>query len=628
MNKPPIKRSIDPIEFVIKAIGGKTPSLRTMLEELVLAFDAAGCVLWECGRHESRSETQYRDNLEDDHLFVLAAYFRDDQIFALHDLPVALSLTGQALLKNETLSTSDIQAYNKFQNGASVFQRLRLGPMVSAPMTFIDGFRGAANLYREREAKPFGKHDEDLLANLARAIPSLYQAIRDKVSLDLVSDVNDLLTTRTDGPIRFSAGAADMYLPLKQAVLRIAKTFHSLEVSVFLENPLEAPGRYQCVATTWPESLPQDSYGKNPKDGMTGWVLHHGKPTIIFDWETYRKHRQFYEQQNPGHIWKDPLRIIEKARQLLELTPSDTLPPLSYMAAPIFLGDQAAGIIRCTAGQLGEPYYYNKRDLDLLQLVAAQISRYWGAWLSNRQIVAEKETWEAHTFEDLEHQVRGPLNQVRRRVEWLMDEYGRDNRKLAAVRGLCRKAVRATRSIGLLARLADEKALSLSLVPLNYDSLIKLLIELAEDNQAMVDPGRDVRFEVNRPSFSHSFLSRISVDEGLFEQVLNNVLDNAGKYSYPGSTVRVFGGATNKGNFHFTVANTGIRIRSDEVTKCLERGWRSESAKNVSDEGSGIGLWMADRIMKAHGGYLEIVPTGKEGETQVKLIFPTTYTRG
>ena len=45
-------------------------------------------------------------------------------------------------------------------------------------------------------------------------------------------------------------------------------------------------------------------------------------------------------------------------------------------------------------------------------------------------------------------------------------------------------------------------------------------------------------------------------------------------------------------------------------------------AKLVTGEGSGIGLWLLDHILRAHEGELEIVPTDEKGLTTVRLWLP------
>ena len=111
-------------------------------------------------------------------------------------------------------------------------------------------------------------------------------------------------------------------------------------------------------------------------------------------------------------------------------------------------------------------------------------------------------------------------------------------------------------------------------------------------------------------------------DKNLLYQAITCVLDNAAKYSFPATETLVTGRRTGSDRFCIAVQNVGQRIRAREIQKCCQRGWRSEDAKAVTGEGSGIGLWLVDNIMGAHGGELEIVPTNSRNETLVQLYFP------
>jgi signal transduction histidine kinase len=107
--------------------------------------------------------------------------------------------------------------------------------------------------------------------------------------------------------------------------------------------------------------------------------------------------------------------------------------------------------------------------------------------------------------------------------------------------------------------------------------------------------------------------------------MLNNLYDNAGKYSYPETTVVISAGLTSKGtSAYFSVSNEGIPIRPHEIRSVGQRGWRSDLAEQTSGgEGSGIGLWFVRRLMFAHGGSLEVHPTRDgDGRTDVRLLFP------
>jgi len=236
-------------------------------------------------------------------------------------------------------------------------------------------------------------------------------------------------------------------------------------------------------------------------------------------------------------------------------------------------------------------------------------------------------------WKDLSHQLKSPVLQAKKRADILLREMSIWNEnpnaalpdlnsQLFAIRGLCRKAKRVTISLGLLESLASRKPINLARRPLRIEALVKLLIEASMDNQVLFDPRRGIKFGVDVPTLDVPQLARVEVDADLIEQAIGNLLDNAGKYSYDNTSVRIFGGLTSKRQFHITVVNRGIKISPHEVRDCIRREWRSEEAKLITQEGSGIGLWIVDQIMRAHGGSLVIVPTTASSLTEVKLVFP------
>jgi len=70
-----------------------------------------------------------------------------------------------------------------------------------------------------------------------------------------------------------------------------------------------------------------------------------------------------------------------------------------------------------------------------------------------------------------------------------------------------------------------------------------------------------------------------------------------------------------------------IPISREDACSVGKRGWRGREARMRSAEGHGIGLWMAARIMKAHHGRLEVLPTDADGYNEMRLVFPVVRPR-
>jgi len=107
-------------------------------------------------------------------------------------------------------------------------------------------------------------------------------------------------------------------------------------------------------------------------------------------------------------------------------------------------------------------------------------------------------------------------------------------------------------------------------------------------------------------------------DKARLKQVLFNILDNARKYGHDGKRIKV--DVTNDDKWiNVSVQDFGIGIPEEELGHVKERFYKGSS----KSRGSGIGLAVADEIMKLHGGRLDIESEYSIGTT-VTMRFPHT----
>jgi two-component system sensor histidine kinase KdpD len=112
----------------------------------------------------------------------------------------------------------------------------------------------------------------------------------------------------------------------------------------------------------------------------------------------------------------------------------------------------------------------------------------------------------------------------------------------------------------------------------------------------------------------------VLADPELLGVAVSQLLDNACKYSAQEAAVRVRLDVSD-GNAHLLVTNNGIPIRLDERDRVFERFFRgSETEQNVP--GAGMGLYVARKILRAHGGVLELDQTGAPGQTTFRVSLP------
>jgi signal transduction histidine kinase len=92
----------------------------------------------------------------------------------------------------------------------------------------------------------------------------------------------------------------------------------------------------------------------------------------------------------------------------------------------------------------------------------------------------------------------------------------------------------------------------------------------------------------------------ITGDAFLLEQMLLQVVDNAVKYSLPGTPIGI-SGAVAHGNLVLTVRNQGGGIPENDQERIFEKFYRG-SKDNSGVEGTGLGLVIAKTIVESHGG--------------------------
>ena len=92
-------------------------------------------------------------------------------------------------------------------------------------------------------------------------------------------------------------------------------------------------------------------------------------------------------------------------------------------------------------------------------------------------------------------------------------------------------------------------------------------------------------------------------DRDMLQQAVANLLDNALKFSPPGSTIRLFA-RTAGGRLEIGVSDQGPGIPPEDRGRATERFFRGESARNTP--GSGLGLALVQAVAALHGGVLRL----------------------
>src|SRR5207249_2831704 len=109
-------------------------------------------------------------------------------------------------------------------------------------------------------------------------------------------------------------------------------------------------------------------------------------------------------------------------------------------------------------------------------------------------------------------------------------------------------------------------------------------------------------------------------DQQRIEQVLENLLENAVKYSPDGGDITIKVWAQDD-EAHLTVRDHGIGIPAEELPRIFERFHRGANVNDRQFAGLGLGLFICRSIVEAHGGQVDAESTLGEG-TSVHILLP------
>ncbi len=116
-------------------------------------------------------------------------------------------------------------------------------------------------------------------------------------------------------------------------------------------------------------------------------------------------------------------------------------------------------------------------------------------------------------------------------------------------------------------------------------------------------------------------LPDVLVDARKINQVLLNLISNAVKFTPADGRIQITGRRAADGGVELVVADTGSGIAQDELADVLKPFIQSRDAERLRVQGTGLGLPLADQLMKLHGGTLTLTSTRGIG-TSVTVHIP------
>ncbi len=225
-------------------------------------------------------------------------------------------------------------------------------------------------------------------------------------------------------------------------------------------------------------------------------------------------------------------------------------------------------------------------------------------------------------LQNVAHQLTAPLGAIKWSIEALKDDRVPLSRKKTLLSSIYSQAtilVHIVKNFALMSNLeADHELGQFREQPEPID-MMTFAINLANDFQPQAyDIG--IQISVDNPSFQKVFGSQqLQIEKNLVAQAISNIIENAVKYADRKSDISISASVKDNG-IGIQIESLGIPISAEDAKNIFDRGFRGHSAIQKVAAGTGFGLFLASRVMKFHGGTIELETNNKI--SRFILVFP------
>ena len=210
---------------------------------------------------------------------------------------------------------------------------------------------------------------------------------------------------------------------------------------------------------------------------------------------------------------------------------------------------------------------------------------------------------------DVSHELRTPLARIRVALELAAEDPAAAKDVLADVGSDLDEIDQLIADILTTARLDGQHA-RLDRRPARLDELV----EQAAQRFTNRHPGRTLETELGEAG------REIACDPLLLRRAIDNLLDNAAKYSDAGTPVSLVV-APNGEHVAFDIVDRGVGMSAEELERAFTPFWRADDCRTRKTGGVGLGLALARRIARAHGGDVTLESAPGKG-TRARLDVP------
>jgi signal transduction histidine kinase len=299
------------------------------------------------------------------------------------------------------------------------------------------------------------------------------------------------------------------------------------------------------------------------------------------------------------------------------------LPVLMFTADPASMAEARAGTTARSkaagyTGVIDKPFHV----VEFLATLKHAVAGPHAAWPSARPEIGDEaidvfpalagvpsaERTAADFFSMAVHELRTPLTAILGHAQLAHRFLVKDTKRAAdSLDRIQAQAKRLDRLIGDLLDQARMNAGALSLAVVTFDLGVATAITI----------GLHEHEDPPRITFTTRAAVRVQGDPERIAQILGNLLDNAVRYSEPGSAIHVSLGVVGT-EAQIRVTDRGVGVPTDERERIFAPFFRSTRTREIP--GTGLGLNISQRIAEQHHGRLWLESTSETGSVFVLAL--------
>ncbi len=167
------------------------------------------------------------------------------------------------------------------------------------------------------------------------------------------------------------------------------------------------------------------------------------------------------------------------------------------------------------------------------------------------------------------------------------------------------------------------KIVSLSQEVSRILTLESQLVNLSKDKLQIEEIAKDVhtrnKIAADKKSINFMFetednLPPVSVDPNKIDEVIDNLVSNAIKFTQSGGTVRIHTIKKDK-NVVVEINDNGLGLSEADIRQAFQRGVKLSAKPTAGEHSSGLGLWIVKKLVEAHNGRVWVQSALGKGST-------------